>query len=265
MATASIEDLARRARFIFRGTVERLGAATMSGVPVSAVTAVVKVEEILLAPPVLGNLAGKNVTVELTTARTEDQGRHAVFFTDPWLYGDGVAVREIGRQELRAQADAREHGRLREQVAGLLGRLPDEELRHHLGEVEVVLVGRVVNTKPLDLRGQVPITEHEPQWWEASCAADAVEKGQVAGPTVPVLYAASMDVMWAQAPKLRVGQEGVWLLHRGGTTPQDPGLRAIPFPPGYVVLHPLDAHPREAAERIRRLLREGGGAPATSV
>jgi hypothetical protein len=254
MGTSPIEDLARQARFIFRGTVEKLGAATMSGVPITDATAIVKIEEVIHAPSVLGDLTGKDVTVQLTTARAEDQGRHAVFFADPWLYGDGVAVREIGRQELpRAEAPARSS--LRQQVSGVLERLPDEELRQHLGEVDVVLVGRVVNARPIDLRGRTPVTEHDPQWWQAVCAVEAVEKGQVPGPTVPVLYASSMDVVWAQAPKLRVGQEGVWLLHGAAATTTEPGAHGVFPPPGYVVMHPLDAHPREAAARIRRLIR----------
>jgi hypothetical protein len=258
MATASIDDLARRARFIFRGTVERLGAATMSGVPISEATAIVKVEEVILAPSVLGDLTGKDVTVELTAARTEDQGRHAVFFADPWLYGDGVAVREIGRQELPPRADA-ERRRVSEQVSRTLERLPDEELRQHLDEVEAVIVGRVVNARPRDLPGQSPASEHDPQWWEAVCAVETVEKGDVPRPAVAVLFASSLDVMWAEAPKLRVGQDGVWLLHRGPATTERPEMPGPRLPPGHVVIHPLDAHPREAAERIRRLIRERAG------
>jgi hypothetical protein len=258
MATAPIDDLARRARFIFRGTVEKLGAATMSGVPISNATAVVKVEEVLLAPSVLGDLTGKDLTVELTAAGTADQGRHAVFFAEPWLYGDGVAVKEIGRRELQPRAEA-ERRRVREQVSRTLERLLDEELRQHLGEVEAVIVGRVVNARPLALPGPPPASEHDPQWWEAVCAVESVEKGDVPRPAVPVRFASSLDVMWAQAPKLHVGGHGVWLLHRSPATTEGAGPLDLRLPPGYAVIHPLDAHPPEAAERIRRLTREGAG------
>ncbi len=262
MATSLIEDLARQARFIFRGTVERLGAATMSGIPVTDATAIVKVEEVIRAPQVLGDLTGKDVTVQLRAPETGDQGQHAVFFTDPWLYGEGVAVREIGRQELPPRAGEAEGGRLRQQVSDILERLPDEELRRHLDEVEAVLVGRVVNARPLEFLGQLPTTEHDPQWWEAVLSVETVEKGELRGPTVSVLFASSMDVMWARAPKVRVGQEGVWLLHRGRTTAE--GREAVPFPSAYVVIDPLDAHPRELADRIRGLIQGSTGGPPST-
>lgn len=236
----------------------------MDGVPVTDATAIVKVEEVILAPQVLGDLTGKDITVQLRAPQTGDQGQHAVFFTDPWLYGEGVAVREIGRQELRPQAAEPEGGRLRQQVSTIRERLPDEELRRHLDEVDVVVVGRVVNARPLELRGQLPTTEHDPQWWEAVLAVEAVEKGDVRGPTVSVVFANSMDVMWARAPKLRVGQDGVWLLHRGSATAQGTEAYAVPLPSAYVVIHPLDAHPREQADRIRGLIPGTTGGPPSA-
>jgi hypothetical protein len=254
MATPPIEDLARQSRFIFRGTLERLGAATMSGVPVTDATAIVRVEEVLLAPHVLGDLTGKEVTVVLRAPQAGDQGRRAVFFTEPWLYGEGVAVREIGRQELRATAGEQEGSQLREQVSNIVDRRRDEDLQQHLAEVDVVVVGRVVNAGPLELRGQLLTTEHDPQWWEAVLSPEVTFKGDVRGPTITVAFASSMDVMWARAPKLLVGQEGVWLLHRGPTSGKPAEEYPAPLRAAYVVIHPLDAHPLALANRVRELL-----------
>jgi hypothetical protein len=249
------EALARQSRFIFRGTVDKLQAATMSAVPVSESTAVITVDEVIRAPQVLGELTGKQITVQWSEAGALEERGQAVFFTDPWLYGDGVAVREIGRLEVRRRAAEADNVRLRRQITELTGRLPDDELRRHLAEVEAVVVGSVCNNRPLESRRRLPVTEHDPQWWEAIIAVESVEKGDIPQPTVPVLFAASMDVMWFQAPKLRVGQAGVWLLHRGRAMTVEAKAYAVPVPSAYVVLHPLDAHPRDQVERIRATLR----------
>ena len=259
MATSPLEDLARQSRFIFRGTVEKLGAATMTGVPVSDTTAVVKVDEVILAPQMLRNLTGKDITVQLREPQQGDEQRHAVFFTEPWLYGEGVAVKEIGRQALGPRAGEAERGRLRGQLSEIIERLPDEELRRHLGEVDAVVIGQVCNARPLEFRARVPATEHDPQWWEAVLSVESVEKGDVPRPTFPVLFASSMDVMWARAPKLRIGQEGVWLLHRQRQTAEESEAPLLPLPSAHVVIHPLDAQPRDQADRIRRLIRGGEG------
>jgi hypothetical protein len=244
MATPSIEDLARQSRLIFRGTVERLGAATMAAVPITDGTAVVKVDEVFQAPAALGDLTGKEITVQLGEARRAQEGEEGLFFTNPWLYGEGIAVQEVDHRPV-----GREAARVRRSVAAAVDGLPDEALSRRLADAEAVVAGTVHNNRPAAVGAPPRLTEHDPQWWEAMIAVESVEKGTVPQPTVTVLFANSMDVMWFQAPKLRVGQRGVWLLHRAE---RQTGL-AIPTP-GYIVLDPLDAHPVAELDRIRRLI-----------
>ena len=51
MTALPLQELASQATLIFRGTVERLNATTMSAVPVTENTAVVRVDEVFEAPP----------------------------------------------------------------------------------------------------------------------------------------------------------------------------------------------------------------------
>jgi hypothetical protein len=97
-------------------------------------------------------------------------------------------------------------------------------------------------------------TEHDPGWQEAVVAIESVELGSFPQPIVSVLFASSMDVMWFQAPKLHVGREGVWLLHRG----EAPGLPAA----AWACVHPQDEFPKEQLGRVRELIaaiRESSG------
>src|SRR3954465_14132845 len=81
--TLSPENLSQRARFVFRGAVQKLGAATMPEVPVNDRTAVVRVEEVRQAPPELARRVGQEVTVQLAPGGQQiKEGDELVFYTN---------------------------------------------------------------------------------------------------------------------------------------------------------------------------------------
>lgn len=97
-ARSSPEELAQQARFIFRGTVEQLQAATMTNVPVTGRTVVVRVDEVIQAPSALAHVAGQRITVQLGSRERVTVGQQAVFYTNGWLFGESVAVQSIGHR-----------------------------------------------------------------------------------------------------------------------------------------------------------------------
>ncbi|HSH81373.1 MAG TPA: hypothetical protein VLA19_22830 [Herpetosiphonaceae bacterium] len=241
MAVSHADDLGTQARFIFRGTIARLRATTMPAVAVTDSTAVVRVEEVLQAPDALGDPKGQEITVELSALPQAQEGQRAIFFTDPWLYGESLAVREWERR-----VDWGDDASLRRQIADAAERQQDDALRRRLAMAVAVVAGRVYNNRPAAVYTAQRVSEHDPQWWEALIAVDVVVKGQISAPTVTVLFANSMDIVWFRAPKLRVGQDGVWLLHHEPV----PGASVVTLAIG----DSLDAQPRDQLDRIRRLL-----------
>jgi hypothetical protein len=235
----------REATFSFRGSVERVGAATMPDVPVGDRTAVVNVEEVLEAPDALADQAGKAVTVELAE-RPPKPGERYLFFTTEWLYGDGVAVREVGRIEVDVKRPPQEPKRLAEEARM---RIRDAELGQRLRTADVVVAGKVASTRSPAQLSPLPVSEHSPQWQEALVDAHSVERGRLPKRRVSVLFARSRDVMWSRAPKLRKGQEAVFLLQRMEVEE----LRGRPL----VVVDPLDVRPLRELPRVRRLIEEG--------
>src|SRR5438128_2106695 len=93
-ARSSPEELAEQARFVFRGTVKKTKAATMP-VPDKTKTAVVRVDEIIHAPPLMKDWAGKDITVLLGGRKKVAKGQEAVFYANGWLYGEGIAVQAL--------------------------------------------------------------------------------------------------------------------------------------------------------------------------
>jgi hypothetical protein len=233
---ASMESLIRQATFVFVGTVVRTNATTMSEIPASDATAVVRVDEIVEAPGAPPDLKGQVITVKLSAAGSVKEGQQATFFTKGWLLGESLAVIELGHTATSAQ--------VREQVQTTRQKAADEALKEEITSAEAVVAGTVASVKPSSIRHIG--SEHDPDFYEAEITVDSVLKGKVTGHAVVVLFPNSDDVMWQSAPKFKPRQQGIWLLHRNQTNV--PGVKDQ-----YTALKPLDFQPPGELERIRSL------------
>src|SRR5437764_39683 len=90
--------LAGKSSIIFSGTVSQLAATSFAEVPMSAQTIVVRVDSIMKKPPAVSLKKGDSVTVEVKDASAFQEGAHATFYTDGWIFGSGVAVKELGHR-----------------------------------------------------------------------------------------------------------------------------------------------------------------------
>jgi hypothetical protein len=243
-ATTQADRLLADSKFVFRGTVLKAGGTTMpDSIPASEGTAVVKVDEVLVAPDTLGDFAGREVTVLLLKPRSVKAGESAVFYTNGAVYGRSLAVREVGR----TKAEGSDFMALRERLSEAKQRASDLALAERLEQAEVVVSGTVtvVRTPRAEPR-QTHISEHEPEWREAVVRVDSVLKGaSVQQREVIVLYPTSTDIMWYRAPRFVKGQQGIFILRKQ----VKPELRLN----GFTALDPLDFQPAQQLERIKRL------------
>jgi len=245
-AAESFEESATPWQFVFKGRVIKIHAATLPQIRPTARTIIVKVDEVVQEPPsILGDYKGKEVTVQLSRPGAVRAGEQFVFFTTSWMYGNGIALRELDRRQPDAHISI-----TRGQVAETQAKHTENRLQNRLNDAELVVSGRVSTVKPApdDIRRHF-ISEHDPHWWEAVIEIDSVLKGQINERSVVVLFPSSRDVMWERAPKFREGQEGTWILRKEaiqGTTPPQEYFTAV---------HALDFHSPEHIERIKRLIR----------
>jgi hypothetical protein len=245
-AVAQQDDLAallRQSQFVFQGTIQKLGAATEPHLPVDDRTAVVRVEQVLRAPDLFRNLKGRAVTVQLRRDLPAKGGDSGVFFTRSWIYGESLAVVEVGRM------DARYGATLPAQIRDAESAAADEKLGRRVAQAQLIVLGRVRETHPAPPpERKPPVTEHDPVWWEATIEIRSVEKGERPR-ALKVLFPASTDEMWIDTPKLRRGMTVLLLLQRDQQEKGMPLLRR----PGWTALDPLDVLPPEQAGRVRRL------------
>ena len=239
--------MSSEATFVFQGTVVAVGEATLSMIEPDDRTAVVRVDRILRAPEAMEGVAGREITVRLRAPAR--QGTQATFQAEGWLYGESMAVVETGRRRGGAGGEATtaagDDDRESPAAADRAARFRSE-LKERAGEAAAVVLGRVTGVQEREAPPpEGRLSEHDPQWAVATIEVDEAVKGRPAR-TTKVWFATSEDVMWRQAPKLRVGQQAVLLLQKGA--PEVPDKRA------HAVVDKLDVQPAGRADLVAELV-----------
>jgi hypothetical protein len=234
MPEKTLEELVDVSTVIFVGTVRNIGASMMPEVPASDEIVVVTVDSILRSAPVLGDLKGTAVTVHVKEPKELKVGEQAIFCTKVWIYGEQLALAEVGRMDTNRESE----------VASAIAAGPDRKLAAWLDKAEMVVAGVVEAVSEADV--VEPISEHAPEWKKATMRVESLD-GRLSASQVEVLFPGSDESVFEATPKLNPGQEGVFVLHRGKG----------PFAPpdALTILDPRDVHPPSARDRIRQLLQ----------
>jgi len=242
---AQLDRLVRSTSLIFIGTVEKLGAATTTEIVADKNTAVVTVEEVYTPTDGLGDLRKRTITVQFDPKRPATLGERAVFFANGVAYGRGVVVREVDRFKVKDKAA------LDKEITVALMRRDDQKLVQRLRRANLVVVGKAVAVRPAKQPERSGISEHDPHWHEAIIELRSVERGKYQDKQLTILFPASNDELWSEAPKFKDGQEGLWILQKDQKEKGPPRLRR----PGYTALDALDFQPPDRIEQVRRLAK----------
>jgi hypothetical protein len=254
------KNLAQQAKFVFQGTVKRVKAATLKEVPVSDRTIVVRVDRVIQAPEVLSAYSGHDVTVQLAAGETVKSGDTLIFYTNGWIFGEGIAVQSVGHEDATAPATAALSLHPEDPVRSL----HTKEALDQAASADLIVTGRVsaVRLPPQEAQARATamasgrtterISEHAPLWQEAVIEVDEVHKGRHGKKQVIVRFPSSTDVRWHKAPKFQAGQEGVFLLHKSQLAPRAAAAAAARIgPEQYTALHAGDFQSLEELPRIK--------------
>jgi hypothetical protein len=273
MATRKSKDAPDAApAFVFRGTIRKMGSATMKEVPAGARTAVVRVGQVLESPETFARYEGQDITVELAGRGKVAAGDELIFHADSWMFGDSVALRATA-QERVTKPHAQAHAALAAAGADPVASKKARQLEQHVNDADLVVSGQVtaVTVPPepaahaLAATGQQParpVSEHDPKWRQAVIQIDQTQKGSHDSGHVTVLFPASTDVRWYQAPKFQAGQQAVFLLHKTKIkTDEHHALKALaagaasPEVEVYTALHPEDVHPLTQQAALKAMIK----------
>jgi len=246
MDTTSVNNLVEHASFVFAGTVTSLGASSLRALPARSNQAVVRLEKGFLINPVLGNLVGRPITVQLASqagvSAALKRGERLIFFATAWVHGEEIAVTELARL-----ADNEEN---QQEVARIVESLPQRHLSERINSAMLIVHGKVSR---IARASDVPRTgsEHDPYWMRAAIEVIEILKGSAGGQkvkttTVDLLFPGSGDMAFRNVPRPSLHQEAVFLLHRGSG-------KIIPES-AHVAPDPADIQPPSQVAAIRGLL-----------
>ena len=253
--------LAKQSSIVFSGTVSQLGATSFAGIPQSPNTIVVRVDSVLKKPPAISLKKGDNVTVELKDLSAFQQGTQATFYTEGWIFGSGVAVKELGHEfnpgggTTAPGPDAAESALVQAQK-----QISDQDLQNRIASSELVVIGRVTDvhrwTIPKSAASRYHTSEHSADWHEAVLQIDSVLKGtRPKKGKMVVRFPLSRDVAWVNSPKFEKLQRGIFFLKKdqvsGDPTASLGGYQVDV----YTCLKPGDWLPLSEEARVRSLLK----------
>jgi hypothetical protein len=233
-------ELTLSAGLIFSGTVVERGTSTVPALPPSQKLIVVRVDRPLRVDPVLGDLRGKLITVAAIAPETLSPGERAVFFTNSWIHGRGIAVREVEHMDIREE----------DQVASTVSQLPEVHLRDRLRSAELVVDAKVTRISSVE---RTTFERNAALWAAAELKVEAVLRGTARESTV-VYFPTSDHPVWARAPRFTERQRGIFILRAPSrnATPSEAALEADSF----VALDPADFQPESQLAEVEKLLGE---------
>ncbi len=238
-----VQRLLAQSSFVFVGTVKTLKASTVEIVGATDSTVVVHVDDVVYNADVVADVAGHDITVVLRAAGEVREGEHAVFYSNVNTYGESVVVDEVAH----AAASKDELESLRAQAKAYQERIPAERLQARVTQADLIVTGTITSVRPTpETQQRPPMSEHDPQWWEATLKPQSTEKGPAQKSDLTLYFPHSDDIRWFSSPKFTAGQQGVFLLHRT----EDAGIRVK----GLTALDAQDFQALEQRANVQKLV-----------
>jgi hypothetical protein len=255
MATSAkrLAAMAEQSAFVFVGEVSSLASATMAELAADN-TATVRVLRVLTAPPAFADLAGHDITVRTSGRVTLKRNDRRTFYANGWVFGSSLAVDVVGA------VPETDGPHLTASLRATASNASDSILKARLESATLGVAGTVADVSRQE-HPPTHISEHDPDWHEATIDVDEVIKGSKRTKQVKVLFPQSDDVRWHDVSKLVPGQQGVFMLH-GPSKRSSEGvparlLAAVPKQADVLTtLHAYDVLPIDELERVRALARE---------
>jgi hypothetical protein len=232
------ESLVRSTGLIFAGTVVELGRSSVPAIKPADNLVVVRVDRGLRVDKALGDIRGKMITVAVKDPKAFQTGQQAVFFTNSWIHGQGIAVREVEHADVRVQ----------DSVAAVVARLPEIHLTDRLRAAVLVVHAEVISVGPVE---RFSLLRDDALWRPAELHVLRVLRGAPPSPTI-AYFPTAKHPDWARAPRLSERQRGIFILHAPASG-RHPSLAALPA--GALILtDPDDFQPESRLAEVEKLV-----------
>lgn len=260
LAQGNPTEWLKQSSIVVVGTVTEVGGASFAAVPQSDRTLVVRVDSVLRKPEAVALNSGDQMTIMVKDPSQFRKGVQATFYAEGWIFGEGLAVREVGHEISPAALSPEAISQNQKKLEDMQREIEDAELRRRIQEADVVVVGKVVTVRPASMPSlapsRTPISEHEANWQEAVVRVESGIKGAEANQQIVLRFPGSLDVAWYGMPKFKEGQEGTFLLKTDQVSGATKAMLAGAQVPAYTSLSTKDVLPKSEAERVRTLAEQ---------
>jgi hypothetical protein len=234
----SATELVRSSGLIFTGTVLERGRSTVPQLPSSPDLVVVRIDRGIRVDPVLGDLSGKDITVVPIAPEELKPGQRAVFFTNSWIHGQGIAVREVRHLDVAEERA----------VAQAVNDLPRVHIVERLQSAELVAHAQVARVSLVE---RTRFASNDAIWAKAELKILETLRGKKRA-KANLYFPTSNHPKWASAPRFEEGERAILALHAPNreATPSEATLE----PGALVALDPDDFQPESQRSEIEGLL-----------
>jgi hypothetical protein len=205
--------LANRSAIVVLATVVKVAASEEPLLAPTSATAVIKIEQTLAGRELVGDQTGRTATVILNKPGDVKAGTKAIFFGNPRFIGKTITIADVDA----LPASARDAGGTQALAPALQDR-KDAPVRARLNIAQTVFRGTVESVRPLEVESKDKKSEqrneHDPEWQVAMVRVASGMRGAEKGAVIPVIFAASRDIMWFNSPKPKPGEEKLFIAHR---------------------------------------------------
>ncbi len=251
-------EVLKQSSIVFVGTVTQVHATSFADVAPSSRTIVVRVDEVLEKPESVALGAADKVTVEVKDPAPFLEGVQATFYTNGWIFGNGLAVREVDHELATARFEADTLNSKAKELSDIRMQLNEADLIERIETADMVVLGRIIEVRPSTIATAAgtqskPITEHDPDWHEAIIKVESQIKGALNEHEIVIRFPNSLDMAWSDVPKFKKDQQGIFILNKD----QVSGIPKVVFHGSqvevYTALNSNDVLPKEAEQRVRAL------------
>jgi hypothetical protein len=255
--------LTARSSIVVAGTVVKVRSSLEPLLAPSRNTVVISISRMYAGAEFAGDQRGHKATVILSRPSANIRiGTNALFFGNPRFIGKTLTIASEG--ELLAGAAAAQKPAMEADLQAAR----DRPLRERIAAATSVFIGKVESEQSIAgafakaERSPAPPTEHDPEWHVASVRVVDALRGSEKGAVVHVIFPASRDIIWVNSPKLKPGQEALFITHKPDKSDTRlmgaPGVAAfLEKQTAQVASQPSDALPASDYARVRKLMEKG--------
>jgi hypothetical protein len=203
----AIENKIEASKFVFIGTVKKIGASNLAGLPANDRLILVEVNKVAHAPAAFNGTVGTTITVKIPPRIKIKRGETKLFLTKGLMYGESLAVEAIAIEQVDKDQD-----RAVKEVKTAVANIEQKEQLARISKAAVIVEGKITQMQESEFNKNYPLSFKSPYWVSVLINITRVIKGKYEGKSIEAFINKGGEREIANPLEIEIGKTGVWLL-----------------------------------------------------